>query len=489
MTGGDTQLLTVDQMYRADALAMAAGIAGETLMEAAGAAVAREIRRRFRPCRVVVLCGPGNNGGDGFVIARLLAQSGFSVRLALLGDVARLSGDAATMAARWPGAVETVQPGLLDRVALVVDALFGAGLSRPLDGAARIMADAVNQSGLPVVAVDVPSGVGGDDGQVRGVAIAARLCVTFFRKKPAHLLLPGRDLCGQVVVADIGIPPSVLGDIGPAVVENTPSLWLDQFPRPGAVSHKYHRGHLLVMGGAVMTGAARLAARAAHRVGAGLVTLVAPPQSLDVFRLGDPGCLVAPLADYGALLADSRHNALVIGPGAGLGEVLRGQVIAALAAGKACVVDADALTSFSSCRDDLFRHLSPGCVLTPHDGELARLWGVGMTDQGRLALARQAARQAGAIVVSKGSDCVIAHPDGRAAINSNAPPWLATAGSGDVLAGLIGGLLAQGMDAFLAACAAVWLHGEAAGRFGPGLIAEDLPEGLPNLLTVLYSKK
>lgn len=477
------EVLSVAEMYRADALAVAGGIAGERLMEAAGFAVARELRRRFRPCRVAILCGPGNNGGDGFVVARLLARDGYAVRLALLGETANLKGDAALMARRWRGAVEPLAPAALDRADVVVDALFGAGLARPLDGVARAVIDEIGRRRLPVVAVDVPSGVDGDTGAILGVAPRAMVTVTFFRKKPGHLLLPGRELCGEVVVADIGIPASVLAEVEPPVAENGPARWLDAFPFPTTGGHKYRRGHLVVVGGAVMTGAARLAARAGRRMGAGLVTVAAPAEALDVYRCGDPGIIVAPLDECSALLADARKNAWVLGPGCGAGEATRARVLAALGAGKACVLDADALTGFADRPRDLFKALSPSAVLTPHDGEFARLFGPAKGS--RLERARHAAGRAGAVVLLKGADTVVAHPDGRAVINANAPPWLATAGSGDVLAGMIGGLLAAGMDAFDAAAAAAWVHGACARAVGPGLIAEDLPERVPAVLSGL----
>ncbi|MGE5518018.1 MAG: NAD(P)H-hydrate dehydratase [Bacteroidota bacterium] len=477
------EVLSVAEMYRADALAVAGGIAGERLMEAAGFAVACEVRRRFRPCRVAILCGPGNNGGDGFVIARLLSRAGYVVRLALLGEVDNLKGDALVMARRWRGGVEPLGPAVLERADVVVDALFGAGLARPLGDVAAEVIAALEARGLPVIAVDVPSGVDGDTGAILGSAPQALATVTFFRKKPGHLLLPGRLRCGEVVVADIGIPAAVLAEVEPPVAENGPALWLDRFPWPAADGHKYARGHAVVVGGETMTGAARLAARAARRVGAGLVTIAAPAGALATYRAGDPGTIVASLDDYAGLLADPRKNVLVLGPGGGIGEALRGRVLAALKAGKAAVLDADALTSFAETPRELFKALSANVVLTPHDGEFLRLFG--KTDGSRLERARQAAGRAGAVVLLKGPDTVVAHPDGRAVINANAPPTLATAGSGDVLAGLIGGLLAAGMDGFDAAACGVWLHGAVAQECGPGLIAEDLSQALPVVLARL----
>ena len=480
------ELLTVEQMYAADKAAMAGGVSGERLMENAGAALARAIRERWSPCPVAILCGPGNNGGDGFVAARHLATAGWPVRLALLGDAGRLKGDAALMAGRWEGGVEALGEALLDGAALAVDALFGAGLGRPIDGAARAVIEAVAARRMDCIAVDVPSGVHGDTGAVLGPAATARLTVTFFRRKPGHLLMPGRALCGETVVADIGIPDAVLGDIGPTLFANGPTLWRARYPWPDAAHHKYSRGHAVVVGGgAETTGAARLAARCALRAGAGLVTIASPPEALATYAATLEAVMTRAVADDGAfeaLLADPRKNAVLAGPGNGVSETTRRRVRAALAAGKACVLDADALTVFEDAPSQLFTAISSPCLLTPHEGEFARLFDI----QGdKVARSRAAAAESGAAVLLKGADTVIAAPDGRAAINCNAPPGLATAGSGDVLAGIALALLAQGMSPYDAGCAAAWLHGDAAARFGPGLIAEDLCETLPAVLAGL----
>lgn len=476
-----TCLLSTAQMYQADAAAMAAGIPGPALMEAAGWQVAVAIRKRFFPRPVAVLCGPGNNGGDGFVAARILEDWGWPVRLALLGDADCLRGDAALMASHWHGGIKPFNKDILDGDPLVIDALFGAGLSRPLEGKAARMLERAAERNLDIVAIDVPSGLDGNTGQPLGPVVAAKLTVTFFRPKPAHALMPGRQLCGELVVADIGIPEAVLGEIAPSCWINEPELWRQHFPRLDPLGHKYARGHLLVAGGAAMTGAARLAARAGRRAGAGLCSIVAPAESLATYRAGDPGVIVEDAADWPRILADGRKNAAVIGPGLGVGEDTRRLVLAALETGKACVLDADALTSFQGNASDLWR-AGGTPILTPHDGEFLRLF----AHQGdRLSRAMAAAQDSGAVLLLKGPDTVIAAPDGRAAITVDAPPSLATAGSGDVLAGIIGGLLAQGMPRFEAACAGAWMHGAAAKAFGPGLIAEDLVEMLPTVLAGL----
>jgi ADP-dependent NAD(P)H-hydrate dehydratase / NAD(P)H-hydrate epimerase len=475
------EILTTAEMGKADAFAVAHGVPSLVLMENAGKAVADAIAVRFKPCPVTVLCGPGNNGGDGFVVARLLDEYGFTVRVAQNADH---KGDAKEMSARWKGARVALAPEALEGARLVVDGLFGAGLSRPLEGACAQVVEALND--LPVVAIDVPSGLSGDTGQPLGaVYVKAALTVTFFRKKPGHLLLPGRVLCGETVVADIGIPPEAATT---QLYENTPALW--HYPWPRAEGHKYARGHCVVVSGpAHATGAARLAARASLRVGAGLVSVASPPEAVAVNAAHLTAIMIKPFegADgLSHLLADKRLNAIALGPGLGVGGETRELVRVALKSGAAVLVDADAITSFKDDPEALFNRLHGACVLTPHDGEFERLF-PGLLDESasKVEAARTAARRAGCVVLLKGGDTVIADPNGKAAINANAPASLATAGSGDVLAGLIAGLLAQQMTAFEAACAGTWLHGDAAHRFGPGLIAEDLPEMLPRVLTGL----
>jgi hydroxyethylthiazole kinase-like uncharacterized protein yjeF len=504
----DAELLTAEEMGRADSLAVAAGVGSLTLMENAGRGVAAAAMRMVPAgSRVAVLCGPGNNGGDGYVAARLLALGGYEVRVASLVAVDDLRGDAAVMARRWPGMVEVLSaaqaPRALDDPVLVIDALFGAGLSRPLDGAAAAVVGLLNACPCPVLAVDVPSGLDGTTGAAIGPAVAARLTVTFFRRKPGHLLQPGRMLCGRVEVADIGIPAAVLSAFEGLCEVNggRREAWAAQLLAPDPSVHKYGRGHAVVVSGpAEKTGAARLGARAALRAGAGLVTLASPRAAFPVNAASLTAVMIEPFTVPDGLadrLADPRRNAVLIGPGCGVGGTTRRMVETVLATRAGVVLDADALTSFEDDRDALWRLLSPrreagdlvaGAVLTPHEGEFKRLFGPlpELADcRSKLERARVAASRCGAVVILKGPDTVIAAPDGRAAINENAPPWLATAGSGDVLAGIVTGLLAQGMAAFDAACAGVWLHGACADVVGPGLIAEDLPEALPRVLSEL----
>lgn len=485
------EVLTPEEMGQADRRTIEAGTPGIILMERAGSAVADCVSARYAASSpIVVACGPGNNGGDGFIAARLLQERGCSVRLVLLGSRASLRGDAAKAAEGWRGRVEQVTVDAFAGAGVVVDALFGAGLSRDLDGEAKAAVQAINAAQVPVVAVDLPSGIDGATGKVRGAAVRARHTVTFCRRKPGHLLLPGRLHCGEVQVADIGISDAIVNELSPRTYCNEPQLWLDRFPVPRVEGHKYARGHAVVVSGPMYaTGAARLAARAALRVGAGLVTVAAPRAAVPV--LGGSLTAVMVREASGAtglskLLADERLNVVLLGPGQGVGKATRDAVVAAAKARRRLVLDADALTSFAGSADALARALqaAPGAILTPHEGEFARLFGAqsNFGVNSKLERARAAAQAIGQVVLLKGPDTVVANADGRAAIAANAPPWLATAGTGDVLAGMAAGLLAQGMSVFEAACAAVWLHGEAGAEAGPGMISEDLDQALHSVL-------
>lgn len=521
------ELLSNAEMAEADRLTIAGGTPGSTLMGQAGAAVAREAEQLVPPHgRILVCCGPGNNGGDGFVAARLLAAQDFAVDLGLLGSRDTLRGDAALAARCWTGKIHTIGELDLEAADLVIDALFGAGLARDLEGAAKDLVLRLNEwtkgTKKPILAVDIPSGIDGSSGQIRGVAIKAARTVTFFRRKPGHVLLPGRLHCGDTVVADIGISYDVLTGIAPKTRVNCPAVWRQSFPVPQADGHKYSRGHALVLsGGLAYTGAARLAARGALRTGAGLVTVATPHEALCVHAMALTAVMTRVCdgpEELKGLLADRRKNVLVMGPGLGVGEKTRAFAQAAFdveggAPGRAIVLDADALTSFENDAYGLAQAIGAAharAVLTPHDGEFARLFGglvpedetrwarllpagqaplhlAGLHSESKLSRARAAAALSGAVVVLKGADTVVADPAGFASVAEDLPPWLATAGSGDVLAGIIGGLLAQSMPAFEAASAGVWLHGAAARHFGPGLIAEDIPENLPPVLRLLFA--
>jgi ADP-dependent NAD(P)H-hydrate dehydratase / NAD(P)H-hydrate epimerase len=500
----DLALLTTEEMARADQLAARAGVPEATLMENAGRAVADEAARMVSGgAHIAVLCGPGNNGGDGFVAARLLAERGYRVRVAMLGSVADMKGAAAQMAKRWMGEIHPLRLQSVSDCALIVDAIFGAGLNRPVPAEVGMLLSAAARMSIPVLAVDVPTGLDGTTGETKSLSYQATRTVTFVRRKPGHLLLPGRDLCGPVTVADIGIPAEALAEIRSETYANAPGLWLERYPWPWSQSHKFARGHTVVVSGPPQcTGAARLAARGALRAGAGVVTLASPVNAFVINAAHLTAIMLKPFAEPEGLAAiiaglNLEYDTVVIGPGLGRTLQARASVLAVLRKARKVVLDADALSAFAETRgtmpaaqQDLFSAIAKAkgpIILTPHEGEFARLFPA--LQGSKLDRARQAASQTGTTVVLKGADTVIAAPDGRAAINENAPPWLATAGSGDVLAGFIAGLLAQGMPAFESACAGVWLHGEVAVGFGPGLIAEDLPEHLPKVLSALLARQ
>jgi ADP-dependent NAD(P)H-hydrate dehydratase / NAD(P)H-hydrate epimerase len=493
------EVLTTSEMERADRLTIAAGTPGFALMLSAGQAVAGAAMDLVDNGPIVVIAGPGNNGGDGFVAAAELAARGRDVSVVLLCERDSLTGDAASAARGWKYPVLPFNPHAIGKPALIIDALFGAGLDRTVKDEPAEMIEAINANGAPVLAVDLPSGINGTSGSVMGVAVRATETVTFFRRKPAHLLIPGRIYCGRVRVADIGINEKVLAEIQPKTFENVPSLWRPSFPVPQIDGHKYDRGHVVaVSGGLAATGAARLAARGALRAGAGLVTLASPRDALAVNASALMAVMVRAIdtaAEFAEMLGDKRLNACVIGPGAGISERTRDFVLRILFAKRSVVLDADALTSFADAPDRLFEAIKashdPQVVLTPHEGEFPRLFSDISNKhpfRSKLERVRAAAERSGAVVLLKGPDTVVASPDGRATISSNAPPWLATAGAGDVLSGMISGLLAQGVPAFEAASIGVFMHGEAAGEAGPGLIAEDLPETLPAVMRRLYDE-
>jgi len=456
-------------------------------MERAGAATVAAIRARWQPVPTLVLAGSGNNGGDGFVVARLLAEAGWPVRVACARDLKTLSGAAQAMAKRWTGPVTTLEANRLDGAGLIVDALFGTGLTRALAGDVRAIVEALNARNLPVVAVDIPSGIDSDSGAILGAAVEADLTVTFFRRKPGLVLLPGRDRAGEIVVADLGVSTDIYAKIPVSLFANAPGLWIDAFPWPTAESHKYTRGHVVLLGGTAMTGAARLASYAAQRIGAGLVTIAADPSVVPIYAAWRADLMVTAIDGAGAfrkLLSDARLNAVLLGPGSGADDRLAGAIAAALDSEAALVLDADCFRILADRANGLVGRLNDRVVMTPHEGEFSRVFGPA---QPRLAVALKAARETGATMVLKGADTIIAAPGGKAVINTGAPPDLATAGSGDVLGGLIVGLLANRLPPLLAAAIGCWVHGAAASLFGPGLLAGDLPDMVPRVLAGLKS--
>ncbi|MCP1200713.1 NAD(P)H-hydrate dehydratase [Notoacmeibacter sp. MSK16QG-6] len=496
-------LLSTQDMGQADRLTIESGVAGVTLMRNAAEAVARLIRSIAKPDQSIqVLCGPGNDGGDGYALGAILAAEWRDVTIYALGKP-RPDSDAAWAKTQWGRTVHAIAEFAPHEAVLIVDALFGAGLSRDIEGDAADAIEKANQSGACIVAVDVPSGIGGDDGQVHGTAITAEHTVTFFRGKPGHWLYPGRAHCGELYVEDIGIDEKVLQIIEPRYRLNGPALWLPDLPMPQDDTHKYDRGGAAVLSGnALSTGASRLSARAAARVGAGAITLIAPERAAYIHAVHVTAIMVNQAASPKAVIervAKGRERALVAGPGYGVGQELREIVLGCLVSNaeegpnRTIVLDADALTSFHDEPDILFDAIGRSrhrVIMTPHSGEFARLFpDLASDSRPKTEKASRTAGRAGAIVLLKGPDTIIAEPNGRIAINTNGTPLLATAGSGDVLAGMIAGLCAQSMPGFEAACAAVWLHSEAARRFGTGLTADDLPDQLPAVLQQLQGQK
>lgn len=476
-------LLTAQQIRVVDGIAATEGLPLLQLMGRAGSAVADEVQKRWSRRTVLVLCGPGRNGGDGLVAAAELKLAGWPVQVAMTVPDVFLSGEAQAARKRWDGVVHPMTPAVVESAELVIDALFGVGLTRGFDEDVHKVLTAVQARGVPVLAVDLPSGVDANTGSVRDGTLKAEVTVALSRKKPGHLLLPARSFCGEVVVADLGLPYGVMQRVQPNLFENSPDLWSADWPVLRRDAHKYSRGQVAIMGGAHMTGAACLAAMAAGRLGAGLVRVGVPQEAWGVYAARLPAhCLVDGLmgeAAGEAFITQDKHNALVLGPGLAANQQTRRYALKALSLHKPMVLDAGALTCFSDSPSDLFGAIGAATVLTPHEGEFAKLFGYTGDALRRASLA---AVQSKAVVVLKGACTVIASPDGACALNSNAPAYLATAGAGDVLSGMIGGLLAQGMPAFEAACAAVWLHGAAASAFGVGLVADDLPLLIPQIL-------
>lgn len=488
-------VLTAQQMRLAEQSAVTAGTPLIVLMERAGLAVAEQVMARYTKRPTIILCGPGNNGGDGFVAARHMAAKGWPVRILLYGKLEELTPEAKVAASRWRGAVITASVSVMENALqkgaqLIIDAFYGIGLRRAITGEAAAILQLINRSRLPIVSVDIPSGLNADTGQVFGQSAVADLTICFFRKKLAHVLMPGRMLCGEIIVMDVGIPEQSLQNITLQICENHPDLWIGYYPQPQLSHNKFDRGHVLVLGGAEMTGAARLAALATQRIGAGLVSIAAPQSAYFIYAVALTSIMVKPVVEgehfmhsFQKVLEDRRINVVLLGPGAGENETTRQAVQLALAAGKSCVLDADALNAFAGDAESLKRIINPQCIITPHEGEFSRLFDrVIDPRQDKISRARAAAAFLGCPVVLKGADTIIATPEGLAIINSNGPATLATAGSGDVLAGFIAGLMAQGVEPFPAGCIATWLHSAVASEFGPCLIAEDLINGLHNIL-------
>lgn len=490
------ELLTAEEMSRAEQLAAASGLSTLTMMENAGRGVVEEVVRRYqRGSRVVVLCGPGNNGGDGFVAARYLRERGYQVRLALNGRQEDLKRDPKEMARRWDEAIEPMTPQSLEGAQIVIDAIYGTGLRSDIGGVVAQVIEGTAERGLPVISVDIPSGIDATSGALKGVAFKATSTVTFFRRKTGHVLLPGRLYCGDVRTVDIGIAAAVLAEVTPRTFANDPDFWLRYFPKLRVDGHKYDRGHAIVVSGPMeSTGAARLSAGTALRAGAGLVTLATSKSAFYINAAQLTAVMVAPYDGpdgLSSLLSDPRITAVLIGPGAGRDPEVKELVRGVLASDAVAVLDAEGITAFQGAPAELFHYIKSRpapTVMTPHEGEFRKVFPELSSERSKLERARRAAATSGAVIILKGADTVVAAPDGLSIVSENAPPWLATAGSGDVLAGLVTGLIAQGMAAFDAAAAAVWMHGEIGVIFGPGLIADDMANLLPGVFQRLNKR-
>lgn len=455
------EILSNEQMAEADRRTIESGTPGFTLMQKAGRAVADLIQERYKNFSVLILCGPGNNGGNGFVIAALLKESGADVTCACLTEKGKLKGDAFKAAELWNDEILSFKNLAIASYDLIVDAVFGTGFRGDLPEQVASLFQNIKTCAKKVLAVDIPSGVNGNTGEVSPHALKAQITVTFHRKKIGHVLYPGRGYCGEVLVRDIGIDQ----EFEHTAIENTPDLWAAQIPAYAPDAHKYSRGHALIYGAPELTGATRLAAEAAGcaRAGAGLVTVLAPAGTGEIYRTTLPAhILVRDDLDWD----DERVTAKLYGPGGMAQDYEYDRRLPT-------VLDADALAHLPKTLGESF-------ILTPHEGEFQKAF-PDITGS-KIERALTAAKQTGALIVLKGADTVIAAPDGRCVVNTNAPASLATAGSGDVLAGLITGLLAQKMESFAAACAAVWIHGRAAEKFGLGLVAGDLPDLIPDVL-------
>ncbi len=498
------EILTPKQMAACDAHTIAHGTPGTVLMESAGRAVANETAAMLNTGdRVLVLAGPGNNGGDGYVAARLLADKGFAIEVASLGDPSALSGDALWACQSWSGSVRDATLLTSDDLSAfdgIVDALFGAGLSRPLDGAASQLVDAVNRAGTRVLSVDLPSGLDGETGLAGGPSMRAERCVTFHRLKPGHLLYPGRAMCGSTTVVDIGMAEDSVRNVG--YLARLTGHYLCPQGHTAADSHKYAKGHVVVLAGeGNKAGAGFLAAQATLRAGAGLVTLGAPTTTQCASTGLYPALMRTTIDEprhLAYVLDNPRINVCAIGPGLVPNEKTRQLVYNALASPACVVLDAGALTAFECMQRQVFDFINEReapVVITPHDGEFRRLFPGSDRTISKIERTQRAAADAGAIVVLKGPDTVIAHPQidpSTTFVNGNAPPWLATAGTGDVLTGIIAAQVAQvwrgshspqsSQEITQAVAYAVWLHGEAAKHAGPGLVASDLDAALRDVL-------
>ena len=475
------EILSASQMVKADSLTIENGISGETLMENAGVSVADFIKTKFSKRKTLILCGPGNNGGDGFVVARHLKESGWDVDLASMIDVRSYKKDALLMAKKWNGNTISFDNIQLKNYDLFIDAIFGTGLSKEISGLTASIINKTNKKNTDVVAIDIPSGVNSDNGEILGIAFKAKYTITFARKKIGHVIYPGKEKCGDIYIKDIDIAER---HIKSNIMENLPDLWLKGLPFPTEEQHKYDRGHSVISGGDIdSAGAAVLSAKAALVTGAGLVTVLCPNGATPLYASKLTAVMNKPIHstdEFSSFIKGKKVTSVLLGPGNGVSERTKKFALEALKMKKRCVLDADAISVFKDLPKELFNTIKSDVILTPHEGEFKRLFSF---EGNKVEKTQKAAKISKCTIVLKGSDTVIASPDGRTAINTNAPPTLATAGSGDVLAGIISALLANGMDSFKAACAGVWIHSQAANLFGLGLTAEDISKQIPCVLS------
>jgi len=464
-------------------------ISGYTLMENAGKVIFKIIKKKFKKQKKIkILCGPGNNGGDGFVVAKLLKEDGYlNINLFCLVTKKKLKGDAKLAAKKFGDNFKSFSNFKISSNDVVIDGIFGSGLKKNISGNLKKIIEKINLKKPYCISIDVPSGINGDTGQVQGVAVKSNDTITFTRKKIGHLLSPGKEYCGNIIVTDIGVNLEKLL-FKPHIFENHPDNWKNKFPWPNQKSHKYTRGFTLIICGEKMTGASRLAARGVARIGCGLLCLGVPKKSFDIYSIENPIALIETVDDendLNNLLKDKRINTILIGPGLGINKKKLKLILKIIKEKKRIVVlDADAL------KNNFKKILSENktkIVITPHDGEFTQvLKSLNIKKKkNKLIAATEFVKKTKINLILKGNTTIICSQDGRISINTNTSPFLATGGSGDVLAGMITGLISQKMDIFNACCAAVWIHGEIARMKGPGLIAEDIPEMIPKVLKKL----
>ena len=473
------QIVTTQQMIESEACAIISGISELTLMENAGKAVAQYVEEHYNNNHtILILCGPGNNGGDGFVIARLLHNIGYKISIAHY-KTDKISPNMKHMMdkAKNIEILDLLNDQINFDTDIIIDALFGTGISRAFS-LTKIVHYIAN-SPAKIIAVDIASGINSDTGEIMQNAIKADITITFAAKKLGHLLNPGKLYSGLVIAKDIGVDISTKY----TAYENSPTLW--NIPHIEYESHKYSRGFAIINGGDIQcTGAARLAAKAAQRSGAGVVTLASPLNAAHIYHSSLMSVMVKQYdseQSFTQILSDKRISSILLGPGNGVNSETKQKILTALKHITRCILDADALTVFQDDHELLFENIKDSqVVMTPHEGEFHKLFPTCTGD--KVIRAFDAAKLSNSIIVLKGNDTIIASPSGHVAVNSNAPSTLATAGSGDVLAGIITGLSSTGLDLFDCACAATWIHAECANYFGIGLIAEDIIDMIPKVL-------